>query len=500
MSPSPTLTRRIAMAIALMVGFYLLALTMAAGLLYLPLAAAQSTGESNAWVTTYCMLGAGLILWSVAPRRDRFKPPGPRLRPADQPRLFAELESVARATGQTMPSEVYLILDLNASVSERGGVMGFGGRRVMGLGLPLMQLLTVPQFRGVIAHEFGHYQAGDTRLLPWIHKTHGAVARMLDSSSSPTGFLGLLRLPFTLYGRWYLRLTQADSRRQEFAADALAARIVGPACVLSGLRAIQRASSVYEEFLTKEFLPVMGAGFLPPLAEGFHHFLRTADGTAELSAESEVTGESEKADPYDSHPSFPERFAALGSIPAESATAEGPLAVTLLEHLPALESELLPAAFVENGQGQPQPVSWNEVGIRVYAPHWRRLVEANRSTLSGIELSDLPWIARNPSDLARRLRGADGQELSEDSWEAGVAYAVGAALSLNLLERGWSLEISPGMPERMTGPAGPLHPFALIGELASGERGWSDWSEFLSRAGLADAALLPGMPQPPESA
>ena len=109
-----------------MVGFYLLGTHDGRRTAVPALAAAQSTGESNAWVTTYCMLGAGLILWSVAPRRDRFKPPGPRLRPADQPRLFAELESVARATGQTMPSEVYLILDLNASVSERGGVMGFG--------------------------------------------------------------------------------------------------------------------------------------------------------------------------------------------------------------------------------------------------------------------------------------------------------------------------------------------------------------------------------------
>lgn len=500
MPNSPTLTRRVAMAIGLMVGFYLLALLMAGGLLYLPWAAAQRTGKSDLWVTTYCVLGAGVILWSVAPRRDRFPPPGPRLRPAEQPRLFAELESVARATGQALPSEVYLIHDLNAWVSERGGVMGFGGRRVMGLGLPLMQLLTVPQFRGVIAHEFGHYQAGDTRLLPWIHKTHAAMARMLESSGNATGFLGLLRLPFHFYGRWFLRLTQADSRRQEYAADALAARIVGPACVKTGLHAIQHASSAYEEFLRKEFLPVVGAGFLPPLAEGFHHFLHFGEGTAKRSEETDVPGEPEKSDPYDSHPSFPERIVALESIPEKSAPGEGPFAVALLDHLAALESELLPAAFAETGRGQPQPISWNEVGTRVYAPHWRRLVETNRSTLSGIDLSDLPWIARNPSDLARRLRGPDGHALPEESWEAGVAYAVGAAVSLNLRERGWTLEISPGMPERMSGSSSSLQPFSLIGELASGERSWSDWTEFLSRAGLSDAALLPGTPPSSESA
>lgn len=498
MPPSPTLTRRIAMAIGLMVGFYLLALLMAGGLLYLPLAAAQSTGESDVWVTTYCVLGAGFILWSVAPRRDRFTPPGPRLRPAEQPRLFAELESVARATGQSLPSEVYLIHNVNAWVSERGGVMGFGGRRVMGLGLPLMQLLTVPQFRGVIAHEFGHYQAGDTRLLPWIHKTHAAMARMLESSENPTGFFGILRFPFRLYGQWFLRLTQADSRRQEYAADALAARLVGPACVVAGLRISEHAAPAYEEFLSKEFLPVMSAGFLPPLAEGFHHFLRTGTGTPQRPAENDLAEESGKSDPYDSHPSFPERIAALGPFPAESAPDEHPFAVALLDHLAALESELLPIAFAEYTSGQPQPVLWNEVGIRAYAPHWRRLVEANHSALSEIDLSDLPWIARNPSDLARRLRGADGQALPEDAWEAGVAYAVGAAVSLNLLERGWTLEIFPGMPERMSGPQGSLHPFSLMGELASGDRSWSQWTEFLHQAGLADAPLLPGPPEAPK--
>ncbi|MBL9174116.1 MAG: M48 family metalloprotease [Verrucomicrobiales bacterium] len=487
-SPFP---RRAVMAIGLMLGFHLLALSMAAGLLYLPWAAARRSGEPNARVTIYCWLGAAFILWSVAPRRDRFRPPGPRLRPADQPRLFAELESVARATGQTMPSRVYLIHDLNASVSERGGMLGMGGRRFMALGLPLMQVLTVPQFRGVIAHEFGHYQAGDTRLSPWIYRTHSAMARMLDPSLNSWGILGILRLPFQLYGRWYLRLTQADSRRQEHAADALASRIVGPAQVAAGLRVIHQTAPAYEEFLRREYLPVMGAGFLPPLAEGFQHFVHVGEGSAIRSPGTGGEPEPETSDPFDSHPSLPERLAALGPIPTGAALDEGPPAASLLDDLPELESKLLSAAFPECGTGHPEPISWQEVGTRVYAPHWRRLVDANRDALKTLDLSDLPWIARNPNDLARRLRGPDGHALEEDAWEAGVAYAIGAAVSLNLLERGWSLETYPGRPERMFSPQGELQPFSLTRELASGERSWSDWTEFLSRTGLSDAALLP---------
>lgn len=78
-----------------------------------------------------------------------------------------------------MPGEVYLVGDMNAWVAERGGLMGFGGRRVMGIGLPLLQLLSVSQFAGVLAHEFGHYYGGDTKLGPWIYKTRAAIGRTL---------------------------------------------------------------------------------------------------------------------------------------------------------------------------------------------------------------------------------------------------------------------------------------------------------------------------------
>ena len=222
----------------------------------------------------------------------------------------------------------------------------------------------------------GHYQAGDTRLLPWIHKTHGAVARMLDSSSSPTGFLGLRASPSPQRDGGTCARPRRDSRRQEFAADALAARIVGP-----GLRPVGTPrhsaclSSVYEEFLTKEFLPVMGAGFSSPFGGGFPPFLRTG-GRNRGNFPRNRRSPANPRRPIPTtviHPSGTLRRA--GIHPPESATAEGPLPHRdpCWNISPRWNPELLPAAFVENGRGQPQPVSWNEVGIRV-SPHWRRLV------------------------------------------------------------------------------------------------------------------------------
>lgn len=52
--------------------------------------------------------------------------------------------------------------------------MGVGSKRVMGLGLPLLNALTVSELRAVLAHEFGHFVGGDTSLGKWIHKTRSA--------------------------------------------------------------------------------------------------------------------------------------------------------------------------------------------------------------------------------------------------------------------------------------------------------------------------------------
>src|SRR5262245_41315408 len=99
-------------------------------------------------------------------------------------------------------------------------MMGFGSRRVMGLGLSLLQVLSVSQLRAVVAHEFGHFHGGDTKLGPWIYKTRAAIGRTIEGLAECSS---LLQKPFLWYGKAFLRMTHAVSRRQEFTADALLA-------------------------------------------------------------------------------------------------------------------------------------------------------------------------------------------------------------------------------------------------------------------------------------
>ena len=89
--------------------------------------------------------------------------------------------------------------------------MGLGSRRVMGLGLPLLQALTVPELRAVLAHEFGHLDGGDVALGPWIYSTRGALLRTLQDLHQHSQ---ALTLPFQWFANLFFRVTHAISRHR----------------------------------------------------------------------------------------------------------------------------------------------------------------------------------------------------------------------------------------------------------------------------------------------
>jgi Zn-dependent protease with chaperone function len=146
-------------------------------------------------------------LWSIFPRIDKFIAPGPKLEPSEHPKFFELLEEVAAKTKQEMPAEVYLCPEVNAWVTQRGGFMGIGSRRVMGVGLPLLQAFTVSEFSAVLAHEFGHYYGGDTKMGPWIYKTRGMIGRTIYGLGD-----SWIQKPFLLYGKLacFFMVSEAD--------------------------------------------------------------------------------------------------------------------------------------------------------------------------------------------------------------------------------------------------------------------------------------------------
>ena len=63
------------MAVVLMIGFYILAVVIAAGLIYIPYAEVAYAHRIHPKLAILCVIGALAILWSVLPRFDRFESP-----------------------------------------------------------------------------------------------------------------------------------------------------------------------------------------------------------------------------------------------------------------------------------------------------------------------------------------------------------------------------------------------------------------------------------------
>ncbi|WP_043816769.1 M48 family metallopeptidase [Deinococcus maricopensis] len=477
-SPRPAALRlRIALALLLMVLFYLLALGIAAALLSIPYWEWTTLHRVDLKLALFGLLGGGVVLYSIIPRRETFQAPGPQVTPATQPQLFRELRRVASATGQRMPDEVYLLPDVNAWVAD------YGRRRILAIGLPLMHLLTVSQFRAVLAHEFGHYSGGDTRLGAWIYRVRKSMARTVHELNE---FGHILRHPFRWYTLGFLKLTYAISRAQEFEADRVAARVTSPQALMDGLQRVHSGGPAFAHYWQTETVPVLRSGYRAPLGLGFMHYLQTPDVAQWLETHQE-RAQAASSDPFDTHPTLTERLRAAARLPKRSAPDTDPPADTLLQDTESAEHALL--QFLMEHRQELQPVEWADIGTQVWAPQWRERREHLREHLRGLTARDLPELARNPHTwTARRQRLAE-RGMDDNQTQASAWAAIGAALADAGVRAGFHVHALPGEAITLERGTDRFEPFQLTGGLAHGHVTPEAFVDALNRVGLADVDL-----------
>ncbi|HRX79753.1 MAG TPA: M48 family metallopeptidase, partial [Pirellulaceae bacterium] len=87
-----------------------------------------------------------------------------------EPLLFAFVDRLAEAVGAPAPTRIEVDSDVNASASFRRGWLSMllGGDLTLTVGVPLVAGLTMREFAGVLAHEFGHFSQGAGMRLSYI--------------------------------------------------------------------------------------------------------------------------------------------------------------------------------------------------------------------------------------------------------------------------------------------------------------------------------------------
>lgn len=243
-------------------------------------------------------------------------PSGYRLAPGEAPALEAEIERLRLAAGAPALEAVVIDSDLNAGAASMPRLLGLlGDHHYLVIGLPLMRLLDAAELSAVIAHEFGHFRGGHGRFSGWIYRVRISWYRMAEAMASGGGSMSLLFLKFF---DWYVPYFNAYSfvlaREDEYEADAVSTRVVGESARVSALIRIAHASQWVERRFWPKMQARMRAQPQPPVQ--FNAMLAAA--LRELPPVDIVrllACEARENDLTDTHPTLPQRVAAVGALP-----------------------------------------------------------------------------------------------------------------------------------------------------------------------------------------
>jgi Zn-dependent protease with chaperone function len=297
---------------------------------------------------TMVMALGWIIDWSLWPRSHRFRKPGPELSSSQHKLLFRELARVAAMADGQVPDHVYLMPGADLFVSEIGGVLGFGRRRVLGVGLSLLSVLTVSELRAALSHEMGHFVGGDTRLGVWLHRARlGAQQTLVNLNElyhlidHPIAerMIWLVALPFAWFLPFYLRMTRSQMRQQELAADELAVKLEGSDAFCSGLTQAVRVGAVFPAWMRGHIAGALALGHVPPLSAGFREFFHSAEGR-QLAALALAVENATPPDPFDSHPPVPDRVSRAQQLKIPARSKDDRVAIELLSDVSTMEKVL----------------------------------------------------------------------------------------------------------------------------------------------------------------
>ncbi len=281
------------------------------------------------------LVGIGTVLALYGLIRGLFlrRPPvsGRRLSRAEEPQLYRFLDEVAKAARSKPVDQVVLQPGPGVGVREEGSTLAVltgRGRRVLELGYGAVQHLNIGELGSVLAHEYGHFSHGETRLTPLLRRVEVTAIQMVMGMAA-SGRIVLLNPAFWFlrwYMRVYVRITRGHGRRRELLADRVAALTYGGETFASALTNVSEAG----EDLSRAML-LLGALRTVGVDAGTPYDLQTLkrEETAKvLRAALASERKGQKSDPDDSHPPDAERIARVAGIGAPAWTIARPQCIS----------------------------------------------------------------------------------------------------------------------------------------------------------------------------
>ena len=253
--------------------------------------------------------------------------------------LYELVDEVARQRGLRVPQEIRLAADTLAHVYEDEE-----GKEILVIGGLALTALSREALAGVLAHELGHFAAGDTRLSRRAVKRHLLMAVLqVEFQSHRLSILNPLVWLVRLYHLLYAMIWAAHSRQQEYAADRHEVEQIGKEEAAASLLLVTvterlpwvRLSAIAEACVqTKQ-----------PMLQIFSEFRERAASVSRGDWQDACRKElKRKTGWFDSHPALRERLGAMGVSGKKALTLlmdpSGPPACKVLPEWDAIERRL----------------------------------------------------------------------------------------------------------------------------------------------------------------
>jgi Zn-dependent protease with chaperone function len=263
----------------------------------------------------------------------------------DCPKLFAAIDEVARNVDTEPPDELWLSPGADFWVRQEGrGPFGvFGSRkRVLTIGMCVLDVLTVSELKAILAHEFAHFSHADTHWNRFLFQVTLSLRTAMREMARTGGVLTYgnpFYWFFWLYSKSYSMLSAGFSRSREFLADRMACAQYGSNVFTTGLRKVCTDGSYFEMTIyqniarllkQKKAFVNMYVAFRKHRDEGLTESERRKLHKKLLADEPSM---------FASHPTFQERSDASKPLPPAVKTENAP-ALSLFEKAEEVEKEM----------------------------------------------------------------------------------------------------------------------------------------------------------------
>lgn len=189
-----------------------------------------------------------------------------------EPALFDYLYKLADEAGAPRPKKVFLSSRVNASVSYDLSIVNliFPSKKNLEIGLGLINVLSLGEFKAVLAHEFGHFAQRSMLLGRYVYVAQQIAVQIINKRDIFDNFLaGISSIDIRIsWIGWILSILvwavrslietcfsiviiaqRALSREMEFQADLVAVSLTGSDALIHALSKLQVADEAYDRAL-----------------------------------------------------------------------------------------------------------------------------------------------------------------------------------------------------------------------------------------------------------